>query len=76
MFIWENKERFICFLEEQLVHVQNTIPLGLLTILQAPQLTPYPGPQNVVVLDNCVIHHDEEICCIIVEDCGGFLLYH
>src|ERR1700683_2417155 len=46
--------------------------LRLLTILQAPQLTPYPGPRSVVVLDNCAIHHDEEIHRIIVEECGGF----
>ncbi|KDQ54004.1 hypothetical protein JAAARDRAFT_104822, partial [Jaapia argillacea MUCL 33604] len=23
----------------------------------APKLTPYPGPQSIVVLDNCAIHH-------------------
>jgi transposase len=40
--------------------------------LQAPQLTPYPGPRSVVVLDNCAIHHDEEIRRIIVEECGMF----
>jgi len=41
-------------------------------ILQAPQLAPYPGPRSIVVLDNCVIHHDEEIRHIIVEECGMF----
>jgi len=54
-----NRERFIRFLEEQL----------------APQLTPYPGPRSVVVLDNCAIHHDEEIRRIIVEECGARLIY-
>ncbi|KAL6303692.1 hypothetical protein BKA93DRAFT_698105, partial [Sparassis latifolia] len=40
-----NKEKFIQFLEDDL----------------APQLTPYPGPCSVVVLDNCAIHHDEDV---------------
>ncbi|THU80351.1 hypothetical protein K435DRAFT_580250, partial [Dendrothele bispora CBS 962.96] len=39
------KEKFLYFLSEQL----------------APKLTPYPGPRSVVVMDNCAIHHDEEI---------------
>ncbi|KAF6752744.1 hypothetical protein DFP72DRAFT_1069926 [Ephemerocybe angulata] len=39
------KERFFQFIDEQI----------------APQLTPYPGPQSVVILDNCTIHHDEEL---------------
>ena len=41
-------------------------------ILQASQFTPYPGPWSVVVLDNCVIHHDNEVPHIIVEECGTF----
>ena len=61
-----NKERFIswknsCCVFKILHH------LWLLTITGAQQLTPYPGPWSVVVLDNCMIHHDEEIHCIIVE---------
>ncbi|KZP10968.1 hypothetical protein FIBSPDRAFT_654883, partial [Athelia psychrophila] len=24
----------------------------------APQLSPYPGPHSVAVLDNCSIHHN------------------
>ncbi|KDQ61872.1 hypothetical protein JAAARDRAFT_86434, partial [Jaapia argillacea MUCL 33604] len=43
------KDRFISFVKEQL----------------APKLTPYPGPRSVVVLDNCAIHHDEEVRQII-----------
>ena len=42
--------------------------------LQAPKLNPYPGPRSVVVMDNCAIHHDEEICHIIEDDCGIFEL--
>ncbi|KAJ6542874.1 hypothetical protein B0H19DRAFT_875396, partial [Mycena capillaripes] len=32
-----------------------------------PLTNPYPGPRSVLVLDNCSIHHAEEIC-ILVED--------
>ncbi|KIM64575.1 hypothetical protein SCLCIDRAFT_77355, partial [Scleroderma citrinum Foug A] len=32
-----------------------------------PLTTPYPGPQSVLVLDNCRIHHNEAICQL-VED--------
>ncbi|KAJ3497410.1 hypothetical protein NLJ89_g10351 [Agrocybe chaxingu] len=54
-----NKEKFIAFLQEQL----------------APKLNPYPGPRSVVILDNCAIHHDDEVRQIIVEDCGAKLIY-
>jgi len=29
----------------------------------------------VVVLDNCSIHHDEDIRELIVEECGAHLIY-
>ncbi|KIK42780.1 hypothetical protein CY34DRAFT_62694, partial [Suillus luteus UH-Slu-Lm8-n1] len=44
-----NKERFIQFLNTEL----------------APKLTPYPGVRSVVVMDNCAIHHDEEVRAIV-----------
>ncbi|TDL16346.1 hypothetical protein BD410DRAFT_707703, partial [Rickenella mellea] len=48
------KERFIQFVSGQV----------------APRMTPYPGPRSVVVLDNCAIHHDEEVRRIVVDECG------
>lgn len=39
---------------------------------KAPQLNPYPGKKSVVILDNCSIHHDEQLREIIVEECGEF----
>jgi hypothetical protein len=39
-------------------------------MLQAPQLGPFPGPRSVVVLDNCAIHHDDEVRELIVGECG------
>ncbi|KAF7372044.1 Tc1-mariner class transposase [Mycena venus] len=46
-----NTQRFIGFLEEHVI----------------PLINPYPGPQSVLVLDNCSIHHAEEIQ-VLVED--------
>lgn len=54
-----NKERFIEFLRDQLVQL----------------LTPYPGPHSVVVLDNCAIHHDEDIRQIIEVECGLYISF-
>jgi transposase len=34
---------------------------------QIPLTNPYPGPRSVLVLDNCSIHHAEEIR-VLVED--------
>ncbi|TFK79998.1 hypothetical protein K466DRAFT_450136, partial [Polyporus arcularius HHB13444] len=48
------KNRFISFVRDQL----------------APKLTPYPGPRSVVVMDNCAIHHDDDIRAIIEGECG------
>ncbi|TFK23478.1 hypothetical protein FA15DRAFT_558789, partial [Coprinopsis marcescibilis] len=50
-----NKERFINYIRKDV----------------APLLNPFPGPRSVVVLDNCAIHHDEEVRRIIEEDCGA-----
>ena len=45
--------------------------MAILNILiQVPQLSPYPGACSVVVMDNCAIHHDEEVRAIIEGECG------
>ncbi|KIK74805.1 hypothetical protein PAXRUDRAFT_89678, partial [Paxillus rubicundulus Ve08.2h10] len=46
------KERFILFLCEQVVSLLN----------------PFPHPHSVVVVDNCHIHHDEEVRQIIEDE--------
>lgn len=38
--------------------------------LEAPILTPWPGPQSAVILDNCAIHHDEDVRQKIEVECG------
>ncbi|KAJ8585557.1 hypothetical protein M405DRAFT_700469, partial [Rhizopogon salebrosus TDB-379] len=30
-----------------------------------PLTNPYPGPRSVLVLDNCRIHHSDEVCHIL-----------
>ncbi|KIK76462.1 hypothetical protein PAXRUDRAFT_169864, partial [Paxillus rubicundulus Ve08.2h10] len=39
----------------------------------SPKLMPYPGPQSVVVLDNCSIHHDKEVQQIFEDKCGAYV---
>ena len=40
--------------------------------IQAPLLNPYPEKHSVVVMDNCSIHHDEEVCKLIEDECGEY----
>ncbi|KIK18459.1 hypothetical protein PISMIDRAFT_84191, partial [Pisolithus microcarpus 441] len=44
-----NMERFLKFLKEQVMPFTN----------------PYPGPRSVLVMDNCRIHHGEDIHCLV-----------
>jgi transposase len=73
-----NKDLFITFLKEQIVSVlviQVHVHWQILTYsIQVPILQPYPGERSVVVLDNCAIHHNEEIRALIVDDCGKLIL--
>ncbi|KIK35733.1 hypothetical protein CY34DRAFT_53568, partial [Suillus luteus UH-Slu-Lm8-n1] len=44
-------ERFIQFFREHVLPLTN----------------PYPGPRSVLVLDNCRIHHSDEVLHLIEE---------
>lgn len=33
-----------------------------------PYTTPYPGPRSVLILDNCSIHHAEEVCTLVEDE--------
>jgi hypothetical protein len=33
-------------------------------------MRPYPGPRSVLVLDNCAIHHAEEVRELIEDQAG------
>ncbi|KAI0041490.1 hypothetical protein FA95DRAFT_1501415 [Auriscalpium vulgare] len=52
-------ERFIQFLREYVLLLTN----------------PYPGPRSVLVLDNCNIHHAEEVRVLVEEEAGMLMLF-
>jgi transposase len=71
------KPEFLQFLRQQLVRAlvhYMVIHKLILIIYQVPQLNPYlpdnPLPRSVVILDNCAIHHDEDVRALI-EGMGG-----
>jgi hypothetical protein len=39
---------------------------------QIPLTNPYPGPRSVLVLDNCRIHHAEEIRHLVEDEARMF----
>ena len=43
-----------------------------LTFGQIPLTNPYPGPQSVLILDNCHIHHAEKIRELVEDEAGMF----
>ncbi|KAI6010644.1 hypothetical protein PISMIDRAFT_50406, partial [Pisolithus microcarpus 441] len=42
-------QQFLRFLKEQVMPFTN----------------PYPGPHSVLIMDNCHIHHGEDIRCLV-----------
>ncbi|KIM56235.1 hypothetical protein SCLCIDRAFT_42119, partial [Scleroderma citrinum Foug A] len=42
-------EQFIKFLKDQVMPFTN----------------PYPGPRSVLIMDNCCIHHGDEVRCLV-----------
>ena len=48
-------------------------------IQQIPLTNPYPGPRSVLILDNCNIHHAEEIRQLVEDEackfCAAMILY-
>jgi hypothetical protein len=44
----------------------------MLTFSQIPLTNPYPGPRSVLILDNCRIHHAEEIRELVEDEAGKF----
>jgi hypothetical protein len=41
-------------------------------ILQIPLSNPYPGPRSVLILDNCNIHHSEEVRALVEDEAGMY----
>jgi len=53
------KDSFIRFLREEV----------------APILNPYSGARSIVVMDDSIIHHDEEVHRIVEDECGAKICY-
>jgi transposase len=69
------KEKFLSFLRTHVVSDLTRLFYFHLVIRQAQKLNPYPGKYSVVVMDNCSIHHDEDIRQLIVDECGEHILH-
>lgn len=68
------KGQFMQFLKNDLLCIIPLLVAICLFPTQTPKLNPYPGVQSVVVMDNCAIHHDDEVRVIIEGECGKYLL--
>lgn len=69
-------ERFCRFLRIHVVRPTFPFRLGLemlnsrVYLMQIPLTNPYPGPRSCIVLDNCAIHHSEEIRKLVEDEAG------
>jgi len=43
--------------------------------LVIPLTNPYPGPQSVLILDNCSIHHSEEVRALVEDEAQCKLIF-
>jgi transposase len=71
------KEQFLRFLTQQVVRTIFLQHIHPLILVQIPLLNPFrpenPLPRSVVVLDNCSIHHDEDVRALIEGMAGKYL---
>jgi transposase len=64
-------EIFVQFLREHVVRHHSCSTFSTThSYLQVPLMHPYPGPRSVLVLDNCNIHHAEEVRALIEDEAG------
>ena len=67
--LWQVSSLFISC--ESLWYILISVPQSvMLTFSQIPLPNPYLGPQSVLILDNCYIHHAEEICELVEDEAG------
>jgi transposase len=70
-------ERFVRFLREMVVcfffHVLYCTNAD--AFIQIPLTNPYPGPRSVLVLDNCNIHHAEEVRELVEVEAGKVFFF-
>ena len=61
-------ERFVEFLRELVVSFVAPFLYFTNFLPQIPLTNPYPGPRSVLILDNCRIHHAEEIRELVEDE--------
>ena len=68
-------ERFVRFIREMVVSctcLQCKIETEACPN-QLPFTNPYPGPRSVLVLDNCSIHHSEELQKLVEDEASEYV---
>jgi DDE superfamily endonuclease len=68
-------EHFVQFLQELVVRFSLELLVTNAYFIQIPLTNPYPGPRSVLILDNCRIHHGEEIRKLVEDDTGTFTVH-
>ena len=63
-------EKFVPFLREFVVSAISSHFYLHSTTVQIPLTNPYPGPRSVLIIDNCSIHHAEEIRQLVEDEAG------
>ena len=64
-------EKFVHFLWELVVSTLWLVFYLHSNTLQIPLTNPYPGPCSVLIIDNCNIHHTEEVCQLVEDEVGS-----
>jgi transposase len=63
-------EKFVRFLRELVVSAISSHFYSHSMTVQIPLTNPYPGPRSVLIIDNCSIHHAEEIRQLVKDEAG------
>ena len=68
LFVRFLREHVVCF---SLPSVQLFLQLPVWYYhYQIPLTNPYPGPRSVLVMDNCNIHHSEDVRELVEDEAG------
>jgi hypothetical protein len=62
--------RFASFVREYVVSAKSILCYvhEKLICIQIPLTNPWPGPRSVLILDNCNIHHSEELRHLVEDE--------
>ena len=69
-------QQFVQFLRDMVVRVScGSLGTSTDVFMQVPLTNPYPGPRSVLVLDNCNIHHSDDVKELIEVQAGIYHVY-